>query len=51
MVHLRTFGSRYRQTITRRPTMKAIRYDPQPAYHAIRAAHALPRSERHSPAF
>ncbi|WP_139217017.1 hypothetical protein [Xenorhabdus mauleonii] len=24
-VHLRTFGSRYRQTITHRPTMKVIR--------------------------
>ncbi|MDE9482530.1 MULTISPECIES: hypothetical protein [Xenorhabdus] len=27
VVHLRTFGSRYRQTITRRPTMKVIRCD------------------------
>ncbi|WP_038263436.1 hypothetical protein [Xenorhabdus cabanillasii] len=49
-VHLRTFGSRYRQTTTLRPAMKVIRCDPQPAYHATRATH-LPRYEKHSPAF
>ncbi|MBD2793987.1 hypothetical protein [Xenorhabdus szentirmaii] len=40
-VHLRTFGSRYRQTIIHRPAMKVIRCDSRPAYHAIRTAQVL----------
>ncbi|WP_139217016.1 hypothetical protein [Xenorhabdus mauleonii] len=40
-VHLRTFGSRYRQTIIHRPAMKVIRRDSRPAYHGIRTAPAL----------